>query len=171
MLLAIFVAKPKNEVAIAMLASIKHQFIIVVVKTIVFCFFTCYAYNIKKKGTPAELRSWLYKCFLISLAVFLGMYSLFIVEFIFYATMKSDPDSAPVEYDSIFCIKLLFWEMLAIYTLMLIYGLFNYKFLKERSLSKLDDIEMKEGGMTEITAKKIEAKPLCNESADNEVKN
>ena len=105
----------------------------------------------------------------MSLGVFLGMYVLFIVEFIMYATMKSDPDVAPIEYDSIFCIKLLFWEMLAIYTLMLIYRLFNYKFLKERSLSKLDDVEAattKEGGMQEIPVKKNEKKALCNDSVD-----
>ena len=155
MLLALLVARPVNPVAKYMLMVIKLQFTIIVIKFIVFCFLSCWAVKIKEKGTADELRSFLYKTFLLSLAVFLGMYTLYMVQFVFYCTHEGDPENSEVEWDSIFCVKLLFWEILGIYNLMLVYGLFNYKYLKERSLSKLDESRklVKEGGEAEVPSK------------------
>jgi hypothetical protein len=151
MILAIFIAKPLAPVAKYQLSVIKRQFAIVIIKFVLFCFFSCWAAKLHKKGTPSELRSWLFKCFLISLGFFAGMYGLFMVEFVMYCTMDGDPNVGQTEWDSIFCIKLLFWEMLVIYNLMLIYGIFNFGYLKERSLSKFDQIDAtsKEGGQFE----------------------
>ena len=70
------------------------------------------------------------------------------VEFVLYCTMDGDPSGGgiPTEWDSIFCIKLLFWEMLVVYNLMLIYGIFNFSSMKERAMTKFDAIPDKEGG-------------------------
>ena len=46
-------------------------------------------------------------------------------------------------------VKLLFWEMLGVYNLMLIYGIFNFGWIKERALTKLDDVKA-EGGEMEL---------------------
>ena len=151
MLLAIFIAKPMAPVAKAQLGTIKRQFGIVIIKFVLFCFFACWAGKLHKKGTPAELKRWLFLTFLISLGFFAGMYGLFMTEFVFYCIMDSDPSGGgmPTEWDSIFCIKLLFWEMLVIYNLMLIYGIFNFKSMKERAMTKFDAIPDKEGGERE----------------------
>merc|ERR1712224_990459 len=147
MILALFIAHPKNPVGSYMLSVIRNQFIIIICKFVLFCFLSCYGYKIKEKGTPSELRSYCWKLFLLSLSIFLGMYILYMVQFILYCTMDSDPDSAPIEWDVIFAVKLLFWEILGIYNLMLVYGLFNFGKLKENALTKFDDaLPGKEGG-------------------------
>merc|ERR1712194_529874 len=66
MLLAIFIAKPMAPVAKAQLGTIKRQFGIVIIKFVLFCFFACWAGKLHKKGTPAELKRWLFLTFLIS---------------------------------------------------------------------------------------------------------
>jgi len=146
MLLAIFIAKPIAPVAQSQLGTIKRQFGIVIIKFVLFCFFACWAGKLHKKGTPAELKRWLFLTFLISLGFFAGMYGLFMVEFVLYCTMDGDPNVGQTEWDSIFCIKLLFWEMLVVYNLMLIYGIFNFSSMKERAMTKFDAIPDKEGG-------------------------
>ena len=98
--------------------------------------------------------------FLISLGFFAGMYGLYMVEFVLYCTMDGDPNVGQTEWDSIFCIKLLFWEILVIYNMMLVYGIFNFGPMKERAMTKFDAIDAatgKEGGQIEsITRADIE---------------
>lgn len=154
MLVALFLAKPMEPSTKAQLASIKHQFGIIILKILTGCFLSCWAYRVKEKGSSEDLRSCLMKCFLISLGFFAAMYILYMVEFILVMTMNSDPNVGPIDWIGIFAVKLLFWEILVIYNLMLIYGLFNFGFLKERALTKLDDSgkfskNSKEGGEAE----------------------